>query len=75
MLLDNLTEYYDDGEKRLYVCNNEKYLIIDYKESNYSIYSENELEQEDYKIFKSDEMIKLIRNIPTNIHKTEYRDD
>ena len=75
MLLDNLTEYYDDGEKRLYVCNNEKYLIIDYKESNYSIYSENELEQEDYIIFKSDEMIKLIRNIPTNIHKTEYRDD
>lgn len=73
-LLDNVNNYYDEGE-RLYVSNDEKYLIIDYKESTYNMYFEDELNQKDYIIFKSDEMTELVRNIPTNTNETEYRND
>ena len=59
----------------LYVFNNEMYVIIQYSDDLYSEYSERELSKEDYKIFKSDRMVKLIRSVPTKPNEIEYRTD
>lgn len=75
VLLDNVDEYYNDGKSRLYVFNNEMYVIIQYSDDLYSEYSERELSKEDYKIFKSDRMVKLIRSVPTKPNEIEYRTD
>ncbi len=45
-----------------------------FKEKTDQFYA-GELSKEDYKIFKSDRMVKLIRSVPTKPNEIEYRTD
>lgn len=61
-LIETIISYYDNGENKLYVRGEQKYVIVNYDYNTYDKYDENNLgkmPQTELEIFQSDKMKKV----------------
>lgn len=61
-LIETIISYYDDGESKLYVRGDQKYVIVNYDNNTYDKYNENNVDkmpQKELEIFQSDKMRKV----------------
>lgn len=70
-LLETVISYYDNGDGKLYVRGNQRYVIVNYNNNIYSEYDEihlKQIPQGDLEIFQSDKMMKIpqIETRPNN---------